>query len=122
VNFSRNLFKTGIPKTARYLNTGMAVVLIGLGAYHYTQPNAAWRSGTIESVTALMLITAAYAVPPKAAMVINAVVAAVMLGLGIRHLSIGGGWLSGSIEIVFTGLLIFSAVTIYKKLIMASLE
>lgn len=107
--------KSNIPKTARYLNTAMAVVLLGFGAYHYTQPNAAWRSGTIESITALLLLAAAYAVSPKAAIVINAVLAAVLLALGIRHLAIGGGWVSGSIEMVFTVLLLIAASIIYKK-------
>jgi hypothetical protein len=107
--------KNNIPKNARNLNTVMAAVLILLGAYHYTQPNAAWRSGTIESITSVLLLAAAYAVSPKAAMAINAVLAAVMLALGIRHLAIGGGWLSGSVELVFTGLLIIGASLIFKK-------
>jgi hypothetical protein len=108
-------FTPRIPKAARYINTGMAVVLIGFGAYHYTQPNAAWRSGTIESVSALALLAAAYLVPPKAAVIINGVLAFLLLALGIRHIAIGGGWVSGSIELVFTCLLVFVAVMISKK-------
>jgi hypothetical protein len=107
-------FKSNIPKTARYLNTAMAGILIVLGIYHYTQPNAAWRSGTIESITAVLLLAAAYEVSNKAARVINIVLAGVLLSLGIRHLAIGGGWVSGSIEIVFAALLVFGAAIMYK--------
>ena len=107
--------KSPIPKAARYINTLIAVALLGFGAYHYTQPNAAWRSGTIESVTALSLLVAAYLAPLKAAIIINCVFAGIILALGIRHIAIGGGWVSGSIEEIFAVLLIISGVIIYKK-------
>jgi hypothetical protein len=103
-----------VPKIPKYLNTGMAVVLITLGIYHYTQPNAAWRSGTIESIFAVSLLTAAYLVSPAVAVVINSCVAVVMVGLGIRHIAIGGGWVSGSIELLFAAILIASIVMIKK--------
>jgi threonine/homoserine/homoserine lactone efflux protein len=108
-------FARRIPNAARYINTGMAVVLIGFGVYHYTQPNAAWRSGTIESIAALLLLAAAYLVPPKAAIIINGALAVILCGLGIRHLAIGGGWVSGSIEELFACLLVIGAVIISKK-------
>jgi hypothetical protein len=110
--------KTGnhMPKIGRYLNTAMAVVLIILGIYHYTQPNAAWRSGTVESISAIMLLVAAYLVSPVAAIVINSCVAIVIAGFGIRHAVIGGGWVSGSIELLFAALLVTVNVIIFKKI------
>jgi hypothetical protein len=104
-----------IPRIARYLNTAMAFVLIVLGIYHFTQPNAAWRSGTLESITAILLLAAAYVVPPVGAIVINCCLAVLMTGLGIRHAVIGGGWVSGSIELLFAVALVISSVIIYKK-------
>jgi uncharacterized membrane protein len=110
--------KTGgnrIPKITKSLNTIIAVVLIILGIYHFTQPNAAWRSGTLESVFAISLLTAAYLVSPTVAIVINSCAAVMMVALGMRHSAIGGGWLSGSIELLFAVILIVSTVIIYKK-------
>jgi hypothetical protein len=104
-----------IPKIVKYLNTAMAVILIILGIYHYTQPDAAWRSGTVESISAIMLLMAAYLVSPVAAIVINSCVAAVMAGFGIRHAAIGGGWVSGSIELLFAAILVTVAVIIYRR-------
>jgi hypothetical protein len=104
-----------VPKIARYLNNVMAFVLIVLGIYHFTQPNAAWRSGTLESVTAISLLTAAYLVPPLAAIVINCCLAVIMTGLGIRHIAIGGGWVSGSIELLFAAAIVVSSIIIYKN-------
>jgi hypothetical protein len=104
-----------ISKTPRYLNTAMAVVLYGLGIYHYTQPDAAWRSGTIETLTATSLLVAAFLVPPGIAIVINVVFAIGIIALGIRHISFGGGYVSGSIELIFAVLLIWSAVLISKQ-------
>jgi multisubunit Na+/H+ antiporter MnhB subunit len=104
-----------LPKIARCINTAMAVVLFILAMYHYTQPNAAWRSGTVESLCAILLLAAAYLVSPLVTAVINAGVAVVMVGFGIRHAVIGGGWVSGSIELLFAAILITIAVVIYKK-------
>jgi hypothetical protein len=113
-----SVFKTPtnrILKNPRYLNTAMAVVLYALGIYHYTQPNAAWRSGTIETVTATCLLIAAYLVPSRVATAINVVFAIGITALGIRHMSHGGGYVSGSIELIFAVLLIWSAVLLYKQ-------
>ena len=104
-----------VPKVARYLNTAMAVALYGLGIYHYTQPNAAWRSGTIEVVTASLLLVAAYLVSNIAAMAINFCFAAILIALGIRHAAIGGGWVSGTIEMLFAVILIMTALIINKN-------
>jgi hypothetical protein len=104
-----------VPKIPRSINTVMALVLNGFGIYHYTQPDAAWRSGTIEVVTASCLVTAAFLVPLKTAMVINLVFSVFLIGLGIRHCAIGGGWVSGSTELVFAALLIYGAVIISRK-------
>ncbi len=104
-----------VPKIARYVNTAIAFVLIVLGIYHFTQPNAAWRSGTMESIVALSLLTAAYLVSPKVAVIINVVIAILMLPLGIRHVAIGGGWVSGTIELLFACILIVVAVIINKN-------
>lgn len=110
--------KSGIalPKTIRVLNTGMAVVLYGLGIYHFTQPNAAWRSGTIETVTATCLLIAACLVPPRVAVIIDIVFALAITALGIRHISFGGGYVSGTIELIFAASLVYCAVLISKNL------
>lgn len=88
----------------------MAGVLLILSGYHYTQPNAAWLSGTAELILASSLLTAAYLASPLIAIVINLVVAFLMTGLGIRHAAIGGGWVSGSIELTFAAILVVIAV------------
>jgi hypothetical protein len=115
MNTSKKPAASQIPKVFRCLNTGMAVILLILGIYHYTQPNAAWRSGTVESLSALLLLAAAWLVSPVVAAVINGCIAVVMAGFGIRHAAIGGGWVSGSIELLFAALLVVSSVTIYRK-------
>lgn len=106
--------RRAIPKIARYLNTAMAVVLYVLGIYHYTQPNAAWRSGTIETVTASLLLVAAYFASSVVAMVINFSFTVILVALGIRHAAIGGGWVSGTVELLFAVILFTNAVIIYK--------
>jgi hypothetical protein len=106
---------TCVPKFPRYLNTVMAFVLYGFSIYHFTQPNAAWRSGTIESVIATCLLAAAYLVPELVAIIINAFFALCLIALGIRHVSIGGGWVSGSTELLFAALLVTGAILINKQ-------
>jgi hypothetical protein len=103
-----------VPQIPRYINTMMALALYGFGIYHYTQPDAAWRSGTIEVVTASSLLVAVTIVPLKAAMIINLVFSVFIIGLGIRHCVIGGGWISGSTELVIAVLLIYGAIRIVK--------
>jgi hypothetical protein len=103
-----------VPMAVRLINTAIALVLVGLGIYHYTQPDAAWRSGTIESVSAILLLTAAYLVSRVKAMVINLVIAVGITVLGVRHVAIGGGWKSGTTELFFAVLLAVAAVIIYR--------
>jgi len=103
-----------IPRVAKGINTAIAVVLLGLSIYHYTQPNQAWRSGTTELVCALLLLTAAYLVSHMKAMVINLIVAVPVVALGIRHFISVTGWRSGIAELCFAVLLIIVAYTINK--------
>ena len=104
-----------IPAITRWLYTAMAVALYGLGAYHYTQPFAAWRSGTIETISATMLLVAAFLVPGLVAVVISFIFAAMMITLGVRHIAIGGGWHSGSVELLFAAILVVNAILINKS-------
>jgi hypothetical protein len=83
--------------------------------YHFTQPNEAWRSGTAELISAILLLTAVYYVSYTKAMVINLVIAVVISGLGIRHLIHGGGWASGITELLFAVLLVTAANMVYRN-------
>jgi hypothetical protein len=103
-----------VPRAARYVNAGIAVVLVGFSAYHYTQPDQAWRSGTFEIACAALLLTAAFLVSHLKAMVIDLVVAAGVGGLGVRHLIHGGGWRTGSAEELFAVVLISTAIIIWR--------
>ena len=103
-----------IPLAVRRINTAIAIVLFGISIYHFTQPNEAWRSGTTELVSAILLLTAAYLVSHLKAMVTNLVVAVGISGLGVRHLIHGGGWGSGITELLFAVLLIAVASMIYR--------
>jgi hypothetical protein len=103
-----------VPQIPRYINILTALALYGFGIYHYTQPDAAWRSGTIEVVTASGLLAAVTVAPLKVAVIINLVFSVFMIGLGIRHCAIGGGWVSGSTELAVAVLLIYGAVKINK--------
>ena len=95
-----------IPRVAILIDTAIAVIFCGTGLYHFTQPNQAWRSGTIEVVCAALLITAAYLVDRTKAMVIQVGVLVGICALGIRHLTIGGGWRSGITELFLAVLLV----------------
>lgn len=107
--------RSRMPLIVRGVNTAIALVLLGLSIYHYTQPNQAWRSGTTELVSALALLTAAYLVSHVKAIVINLFIAVAVVALGIRHLSHGEGWRSGVAELFFAGLLIAAAYIIYRN-------
>jgi threonine/homoserine/homoserine lactone efflux protein len=104
-----------IPRAARFINTAIAAVLLGLSIYHYTQPNQAWRSGTVELASAALLLTAAYLFSGLKAMAVNLIIAVVVSGLGVRHLIHGGGWRSGITELFFAVLLVVAAVMTYRK-------
>lgn len=103
-----------IPRAARRINTAIAIVICGIGLYHLTQPNKAWRSGMIELVSAMLLLTAAYRVSHVKAMVTNLVVAVGILALGVRHLIHGGGWGSGITELLFAVFLVAAASMIHR--------
>ena len=103
-----------IPRAAVITDTVIAVFLCGVGAYHFTQPHQAWRSGIIEVASAALLIAAAYLVDRIKSMIIQVVIAATIGALGIRHLALGGGWRSGCAEVSLAIVLVAVAVTIYR--------
>ena len=91
--------RSRIPRVAVLIDTAIAVIFCGTGIYHFTQPNQAWRSGTIEVVCASALMAAACLLGRTKAMLIQVAVALGIGALGIRHLIIGGGWRSGISEL-----------------------
>lgn len=103
-----------VPRSAILIDTIIAIIIFGLGIYHFTQPNQAWRSGITEVVYATLLITAAYLVHWPKTMVINLIAAVLSLGLGVRHLIHGGGWRSGITELFLAIVLILVAYVIYR--------
>ena len=103
-----------IPRVATLIDTAIAILFCGTGLYHFTQPNQAWRSGTIEVVSAALLITAAYLVDRTKAMVIQVVVLVTICALGIRHLVLGGGWRSGVTELFLAIVLVAVTGTVYR--------
>jgi hypothetical protein len=105
---------TQVPRAARLINTVIAIILLGISIYHFTQPNKAWRSGITELIAVILLLTAAYFVSHVKAIMTNLFVAIVILGLGVRHLIYGGGWGSGTTELIFTVLLVAAASMIYR--------
>ena len=109
-----NIPKKRSPKIVRYVNTIMALALYGFSIYHFTQPNAAWRSGTIEAVTATCLLASAYLLPLMAAFIVQIIFAIGLCGLGIRHEMHGHGYVSGTMELIFAVVLAYSAVLINR--------
>jgi len=103
-----------IPRVAIIIDTAIAIVFCGTGLYHFTQPNQAWRSGTIEVVCAASLIAAAYVVNRTMAMLIQTAVALGICALGIRHLMHWEGWRSGSIELLLAAVLVAVTVITYR--------
>src|SRR5512137_1987649 len=95
-----------IPRVAILVDTAIAVIFCGTGIYHFTQPNQAWRSGTIEVVCASALMAAACLLGRTKAMLIQVAVALGIGALGIRHLIIGGGWRSGITELLLAVVLV----------------
>ena len=92
----------------------VSIIICGISIYHLTQPNQAWRSGTIELFCAVLLLTAAYRVSRVKAVLMNLVVAGLLCFLGIRHLIHGGGWESGVTELVFAVLLVTAANMVHR--------
>ena len=95
-----------IPRAAILIDTAVAVIFCGTGIYHFTQPNQAWRSGTIEVVCASALMAAACLLGRTKAMLTQVAVAMGIGALGIRHLIIGGGWRSGITELFLAVVLV----------------
>ena len=103
-----------IPRVAMLIDTAISIILWGIGLYHFTQPNQAWRSGITELLSAALLLTAAYRVSRTKAMVIHLVVAVPVCSLSIRHLIHGAGWRSGIMELFLAILLVAVAGIIHK--------
>jgi hypothetical protein len=106
--------RKSLPRTAKYIDTVIAFVLLGLSIYHFTQPNHAWRSGVTEIVFSAVLFAAAYLLPNFLAAAANIAGAIATTILGVRHLIHGGGWRSGTVELIFAVILITVAVIIYR--------
>lgn len=100
-------------RVAIAIDTAIAIVLCGTGIYHFTQPHAAWRSGTIEVVSAASLIIAAYFIDRTKAVLVHVAVLATIFGLSIRHL-IDRGWRSGITELFLSIILVAVAAAIYR--------
>ena len=103
-----------IPLVARLIDSMVSIIICGIGIYHLTQPNQAWRSGAIELFCAVLLLIAACRVSCVKAVVMNLVVAGPLCFLGVRHLIHGGGWESGVTELVFAVLLVTAANMVHR--------
>ena len=105
-----------IPLVARLIDIMVSIIICGIGIYHLTQPNQAWRSGTIELFCAVLLLTAAYRVSRMKVVLMNLAVAGLLCFLGIRHLIHGGGCESGVTELVFAVLLVTAANMVHRAI------
>jgi len=114
MNSSASSKQRRIPRSAMLIDTAIAIIAFGISLYHFTQPDQAWRSGTIEVLSTMLLLTAAYLVHRQKAMAINLIVALSLCVLGVRHLIHGGGWKSGTTELFFAIVLIGAAIMIYN--------
>lgn len=108
-------FPPRTPRAPRWIDCGVAAVLCLLAVYHFTQPDAAWRSGSIELASAILLLAAAFRLPALFSAAINLLGAAGLCALGIRHASHGGGYLSGSLELLAAVLLVIAAYSFWKS-------
>lgn len=115
------MLKTRPLYSARTILIIIAVILLGLGIYHYSTRGTAWRSGTTEVATASVLSAAAYLIYRAEkrkpgllywAMAIVIMFIIVIVGTAIYHLT-HGGWRSGITEIVITGVLGFVEYLLY---------
>jgi hypothetical protein len=107
--------RSRIPRVAILIDTAIAVIFCGTGIFHFTQPNQAWRSGTIEVVCASALMAAAWLLGRTKAMLIQVAVALGIGALAIRHLTIGGGWRSGVTELLLAVLLVAVTGITYRR-------
>ena len=96
------------------IDTAIAVIFCGTGIYHFTQPNRAWRSGAIEVACALALLVAAYLLDRTMAIWVHVAVALGIGALGIRHLVLGGGWRSGTMELVMAVVILGVAAVAFR--------
>lgn len=103
-----------VPGIAQALDSAIALVLLALSIYHFTQPGRAWRSGITELVCFAALLAAAFLVPRVFAIALNLAMAVVVAGLGVRHLISVKGWRSGIVELFFVLLLLAVAYIIYR--------
>jgi hypothetical protein len=100
---------------ARYADVVTAFVFCLLSAYHFTQPNAAWRSGAIELSCAIALFAAALWLRGRVSAGLNLITAGGICALAIRHLSHGEGYVSGSIELLAALFLSVAAVQFWSR-------
>ena len=79
------------------LNIAAAVLLLGLGIYHFstiTPTNPAWRSGTAEVTSAVLLLAAAFWLPRTVGAMVNGVLAvglAILATYHATHAGLGSG-------------------------------
>jgi len=99
-------------RAAVVIDAAIAITLFGLSLYHFTHEG--WRSGVSELVSALSLLAAACLVRQPKAAVINLAVAVLVFGLSLYHFTHGGGWGSGTTELVFTIVLVTVAWLIWR--------
>ena len=102
-----------IPTELLLADVAIAAVLSILAIYHFTQPDQAWRSGSMELFCVALLLTAAYLVSPMKAAAIHLLVAVFAVTLGSYHLTHGGGWKSGIAELLFAAFFIAAAFIIF---------
>lgn len=104
-----------VPRSVACTDTVVAVLFCAAGAYHFTQPDQAWRSGAIEVTCAAAVLAAAWVLGRGMAMAVHIVVALGITALGVRHLVMGGGWKSGTMELVMAAVLLVAAVLIFRS-------
>ena len=103
-------------KWARIIDTVSGVILLGLAGYHFSTvspTNAAWRSGTLEVTSGVLLLASAYLLPRMVGVVVNGVLAIGIAGLGTYHFT-HAGMGSGATEWLLAAGLVVAAVGIFK--------
>jgi hypothetical protein len=103
-----------LPRAATRIDTAIAVLFCGTGIYHFTQPNQAWRSGAIEVACALALLVAAHLLSRTMSILLHVAVALGIGALGIRHLVLGGGWRSGTMELLMAVVILGVAAFVFR--------
>ncbi len=103
------------PRAVIWTDMVVAALFCAAGAYHFTQPDQAWRSGAIEVTCAMALLVAAYLLGRWMAVLVHVDVALGITSLGIRHLVLGGGWKSGTMELVMAVVLLGVAAVLCRR-------